>query len=26
VHALIEGLKEVQITILRLCGHAVCRL
>jgi hypothetical protein len=26
VHDLIEGLNEVQITILRLCGEGVCRL
>jgi hypothetical protein len=26
VHALIEGLNDVQIKILRLFGHEVCRL
>ena len=26
VHDLIEGLNDVQIKILRLCGEAVCRL
>lgn len=26
VHAVIEGLNDVQINILRLCGDEVCRL
>jgi hypothetical protein len=26
IHDLIEGLKEVQINILRLVGNEVCRL